>query len=39
MPRVLGGLGVAIISTSSGLMTGREAERKGLGGEVLAYVW
>ena len=39
MPRVLGGLGVAIVSTSSGLMTGREAERKGLGGEVLAYVW
>ena len=39
MQRVLGGLGVAIISTSSGLMTGREAERKGLGGEVLAYVW
>ncbi|MEK6208703.1 MAG: 30S ribosomal protein S8, partial [Chloroflexota bacterium] len=36
MPRVLGGLGIAIISTSSGLMTGREAERKGLGGEVLA---
>jgi small subunit ribosomal protein S8 len=39
MPRVLGGLGVAIVSTSAGLMTGREAERKGLGGEVLAYVW
>ena len=39
MPRVLGGLGVAIVSTSSGLMTGRDAERKGLGGEVLAYVW
>jgi small subunit ribosomal protein S8 len=39
MPRVLGGLGIAIVSTSSGLMTGREAERKGLGGEVLAYVW
>jgi small subunit ribosomal protein S8 len=39
MPRVLGGLGVAIISTSSGLMTGREAQRKRLGGEVLAYVW
>jgi small subunit ribosomal protein S8 len=39
MPRVLGGLGIAIISTSAGLMTGREAERKGLGGEVLAYVW
>jgi small subunit ribosomal protein S8 len=39
MPRVLGGLGVAIVSTSSGLMTGRQAEKKGLGGEVLAYVW
>ena len=39
MPRVLGGLGVAIVSTSSGLMTGREAQRKGLGGEVLAYIW
>ena len=39
MPRVLGGLGIAIVSTSSGLMTGREAERKALGGEVLAYVW
>lgn len=39
MPRVLGGLGIAIVSTSSGLMTGRDAERKGLGGEVLAYVW
>jgi small subunit ribosomal protein S8 len=39
MPRVLGGLGVVIVSTSAGLMTGREAERKGLGGEVLAYVW
>jgi small subunit ribosomal protein S8 len=39
MPRVLGGLGIAIVSTSSGLMTGRQAERKGLGGEVLAYVW
>ncbi len=39
MPRVLGGLGVAIVSTSSGLMTGREAERKGLGGEIVAHVW
>lgn len=39
MPRVLGGLGVAIVSTSSGVMTGREAEKKGLGGEVLAYIW
>jgi len=39
MPRVLGGLGIAIVSTSSGVMTGKDAERKGLGGEVLAYVW
>ena len=39
IPRVLGGMGVAIISTSSWVMTGRQAERKGLGGEVLAYVW
>ena len=39
MPRVLGGLGVAIVSTSSGVMTGRDAEKKGLGGEVLAYIW
>ena len=39
MPRVLGGLGIAIVSTSSGLMTGRDAEKKALGGEVLAYVW
>ncbi len=39
LPRVLGGLGVAILSTSSGLLTGREAEKKGVGGEVLAFVW
>lgn len=39
LPRVLGGLGVAIISTSQGVMTDREASRKGIGGEVLAYVW
>lgn len=39
IPQVLGGLGVAIISTSSGLLTDREAEQKGVGGEVLAYVW
>ena len=38
MPRVLGGLGIAIVSTSTGLMTGREAEHKGLAGDVLAYV-
>jgi small subunit ribosomal protein S8 len=39
LPRVLGGLGVAIISTSSGLMSAREAQRRGLGGEILAHVW
>jgi small subunit ribosomal protein S8 len=39
MPRVLGGLGIAIISTSAGLLTDRQAEQKGVGGEVLAYVW
>ena len=39
IPRVLGGLGVAIISTSHGLMTGQSAQRAGLGGEVVAYVW
>jgi small subunit ribosomal protein S8 len=39
MPRVLGGLGIAIISTSSGLLTDRQAGKKGVGGEVLAYVW
>ena len=39
LPKVLGGLGVAIISTSSGLMTDRQANSKGVGGEVLAYVW
>jgi small subunit ribosomal protein S8 len=39
IPKVLGGLGVAILSTSSGLLTDREAEKKGVGGEVLAYVW
>ncbi|WP_413452127.1 30S ribosomal protein S8 [Georgenia phoenicis] len=39
LPRVLGGLGVAILSTSSGLLTDREAQTKGVGGEVLAYVW
>ena len=39
VPRVLGGLGIAIISTSQGLMTDREARRQGVGGEVLAYVW
>lgn len=39
LPRVLGGLGVAIISTSQGLLTDKEANRKSVGGEVLAYVW
>ena len=39
LPRVLGGLGVAIVSTSQGVMTDRDAARKGVGGEVLAYVW
>ena len=39
MPRVLGGLGVAILSTSSGLLTDKQAAKKGVGGEVLAYVW
>lgn len=39
LPRVLGGLGIAIISTSQGVMTDRDASRKGIGGEVLAYVW
>jgi small subunit ribosomal protein S8 len=39
LPKVLGGLGVAILSTSSGLLTDREASKKGVGGEVLAYVW
>jgi small subunit ribosomal protein S8 len=39
LPKVLGGLGVAIISTSSGLLTDRQASKKGVGGEVLAYVW
>jgi small subunit ribosomal protein S8 len=39
IPRVLGGLGIAIISTSHGLMTGQAAQRAGLGGEVVAYIW
>jgi small subunit ribosomal protein S8 len=39
LPRVLGGLGVAVISTSQGLMTGQTAQRMGLGGEVVAFVW
>ena len=39
LPRVLGGLGIALVSTSHGVMTDRDASRKGIGGEVLAYVW
>ena len=39
IPKVLGGLGIAIISTSKGVMTDKEARKAGLGGEVLAYVW
>jgi small subunit ribosomal protein S8 len=37
--KVLGGMGVAILSTSSGVVTGRQAQEKGVGGEVLCYVW
>jgi small subunit ribosomal protein S8 len=39
LPKVLGGLGVAILSTSTGLLTERQAGKQGVGGEVLAYVW
>jgi small subunit ribosomal protein S8 len=39
IPRVLGGLGVAVLSTSQGLMTDREARKRRMGGEVLCYVW
>lgn len=39
VPRVLGGLGIAVISTSHGILTDREARKQGLGGEVLCYVW
>ena len=39
LPRVLGGIGIAIISTSSGIMTDRDARHKGVGGEVLCYIW
>ena len=39
LPKVLGGLGIAIISTSSGLLTDKQAAQKGVGGEVLAYIW
>jgi small subunit ribosomal protein S8 len=39
IPKVLGGLGIAIISTSKGIMTDKSARREGLGGEVLCYIW
>ncbi|MCX8032020.1 MAG: 30S ribosomal protein S8 [Thermoleophilia bacterium] len=39
LPRVLGGLGTAIISTSRGLMTAKEAQRQGVGGEVICFIW
>jgi small subunit ribosomal protein S8 len=39
VPRVFGGMGTTIVSTSSGVMTGHEARKKGVGGEVVAYVW
>jgi small subunit ribosomal protein S8 len=39
VPRVLGGMGTAIVSTSSGVMSGHQAKQKGVGGEVVAYVW
>ena len=39
VPKVLNGMGIAIMSTSSGMMTDREARKLGVGGEVLAYVW
>ena len=39
LPRVLGGLGTAIISTSKGVMADRDARKNGIGGEVIAYIW
>ncbi|MBV8423680.1 MAG: 30S ribosomal protein S8 [Candidatus Eremiobacteraeota bacterium] len=39
IPRVLGGLGIVILSTSKGILSGKQAKREGVGGEVLAYVW
>jgi small subunit ribosomal protein S8 len=39
LPRVLGGIGIAIVSTSRGIMTDREARKQGVGGEVLCYIW
>ncbi|WP_157110003.1 30S ribosomal protein S8 [Thermanaeromonas toyohensis] len=39
LPRVLGGLGIAVISTSKGIMTDKQARREGVGGEVICYIW
>nr|YP_008082616.1 ribosomal protein S8 [Utricularia gibba]AGL61110.1 ribosomal protein S8 [Utricularia gibba] len=39
IPRILGGMGIVIISTSRGIMTDREARREGIGGEILCYIW
>jgi small subunit ribosomal protein S8 len=39
IPRILGGLGIAVVSTSKGIMTDKQARKEGLGGEVLCYVW
>ena len=39
MPKVLGGLGIAVISTSKGIMTDKQARKEGLGGEVISYIW
>ncbi len=39
VPRAFGGIGISIVSTSQGIMTGREAYRRGIGGELMAYVW
>jgi small subunit ribosomal protein S8 len=39
LPKVLGGLGIAVVSTSKGILTDKEARRQGLGGEVLCYIW
>ena len=39
LPRVLGGLGIVVISTSKGVMTDRDARKEGVGGEVMAYIW
>jgi small subunit ribosomal protein S8 len=39
LPRVLNGLGIAIVSTSQGIMTDREARKKQVGGEIIAYIW